>query len=419
MGRMTAPEATTGQPDDRPDPLQALRDAILDDSLVSARFSGAQRGAELPWVQVSVRPVLLRDERHLQLVTSDGRQDVTRNVTSGDAGPAIDELLALPFKSIVVDLADRTLRIQFSKKGRPILHEAQRPTEIPLTLAHDRDKNVLLTDDRPVPFLRALGIMTAEGRVRADQRRKFRQINEFLRLLDESGEIAAPDGGSLRVVDLGCGNAALTFATYYYLNEIRGLPVTMTGVDLKPHLIEKHRATAKHLGWGGLSFEVGRIDTFAPTTPPDIVLALHACDTATDDALAQGVRWGSRLILSAPCCHHHLQAQLAAAASSAATPEAFNAVLRHGILRERLGDILTDSIRAQILQMLGYRTDVVEFVPVEHTPKNLMIRAVHNPARAHSAAAARDYAALQAYWHVTPYLAERLAAELEPLLPAP
>jgi SAM-dependent methyltransferase len=392
--------------------LAEVRAALLSDNLVAARFSGAQRGATLPWTQVTVRPVLLRDERQMQVVTSDGRQDVTQNYPMGEAATAINALLAQPFKSIVIDLTDRILRVQFSKKGRPILHEASRPAEIPLVLAHDRPKNVLLADDEPLPFLQELGIMTADGRVRADQRRKFRQINEFLRLLDESGEVRPPDDRPLHVIDLGCGNAALTFATYYYFNEIKQIPTTLTGVDVKPHLIDKHQATAGRLGWDGLTFAQGEIAAYEPGTPPDIVLALHACDTATDDALAQGVRWGSRLILSAPCCHHHLQAQLAARE----TPSDFDAVVRHGILRERLGDTLTDAFRAQLLQMLGYRTDVIEFVPVEHTPKNLMIRAVYDPTRAQPEAAAGAYDALQTYWGVTPYLAQLLAPELAPLM---
>jgi SAM-dependent methyltransferase len=395
--------------------LAEVRDALLSDDLVAARFSGAQRGAALPWTQITVRPVLVRGERQVQVVSSDGRQDVTQNYLRGKAATVINALLAQPFKSIVIDLTDRILRVQFSKKGRPILHEASRPAEIPLVLAHDRPKNVLLADDEPLPFLQELGIMTADGRVRADQRRKFRQINEFLRLLDESGEVRPPDDGPLHVIDLGCGNAALTFATYYYFNEIKQIPTTLTGVDVKPHLIDKHQATAERLGWEGLNFAQGEIAAYEPATPPDIVLALHACDTATDDSLAQGVRWGSRLILSAPCCHHHLQAQLA----TSETPDHFDAVLRHSILRERLGDTLTDAFRAQLLQMLGYRTDVIEFVPVEHTPKNLMIRAVYDPARAQPEAATRDYDTLHTYWQVTPYLAELLALELAPLMSQP
>ena len=185
----------------------------------------------------------------------------------------------------------------------------------------------------------------------------------------------------------------------------------MTGVDAKEFLMARHQATAAELGWEGLTFAAGQILDYAPAEAPDVVLALHACDTATDDALARAVRWGSRLIFSAPCCHHHLQAQLAAAE----TPSPFRPVLRHGILRERLGDALTDALRAHILRLLGYRAEVLEFVAVEHTPKNLMIRAVHTGAPPTPALVA-EYRALKTYWGVTPYLEELLSAELATVL---
>jgi hypothetical protein len=185
------------------------------------------------------------------------------------------------------------------------------------------------------------------------------------------------------------------------------------GVDTKAHLMDRHRATAAQLGWEGMSFLTARIAAFDTEDTPDIVLALHACDTATDEALARAIRWRSRLIFSAPCCHHHLQAQLAAVDA----PEPFRPVLRHGILRERLGDILTDTFRALILRLVGYRTEVLEFVAVEHTPKNLMIRAVNTQASAPASLIA-EYQAMKAYWGVTPYLETLLGEHLKSVLAA-
>ncbi|WP_374687201.1 SAM-dependent methyltransferase [Promineifilum sp.] len=393
--------------------MALLREAILGDGLVEAVFQGAQRGAAPPWPRVAIRPVRIRQARHLQFAYFDGVQEVAKNYRGEEAGAKLDELLALPFKSIQAITAGETLRVQFSKKGRAILHRERRHQEqtIPLELAHDRAKPSLLPEDEPIPFLQALGVMTADGRVRADQQRKFRQINEFLRLIEETGELAELTERPVRVVDLGCGSAALTFATYYYLNEVRGIPATLTGVDTKAHLLERHRATAERLGWDGMRFQTARIIDYEADAPADIVLALHACDTATDEALARAVRWGSRLIFSAPCCHHHLQAQLAAAE----TPEPFRPVLRHGILRERLGDTLTDAFRAHILRLLGYRAEVLEFVAVEHTPKNLMIRAVHTGAPALPSLVA-EYRAMKAYWGVTPFLEELLRDRLVAVL---
>lgn len=390
----------------------SLRRAVLDEGFVEAGFRGAQRGADVPWQQVTVRPVLLRGARYWQFAYFDGRQETAKNYTSVEAEEQLGELLAVPFKTITATTTTETLRVQFSKKGRPILHrEARRGASIPLDLAHDRAKPSILSDEQPPDFLRAIGVATADDRIRADQRRKFNQINEFLRLMDESGAIDSLQSGPIHVIDLGCGSAALTFATYHYLNTIKGRPATVIGVDAKAHLMARHNETANRLGWAGMRFEAARIEDFQTTAAPDVVLALHACDTATDEALARAVGWGSRLIFSAPCCHHHLQAQLA----GAETPEPFRPVARHGILRERLGDILTDALRAHVLRLLGYRAEVLEFVAVEHTPKNLMIRAVYTGAAAPAALVA-EYQALKTYWGVTPYLEELLAERLQPIL---
>jgi SAM-dependent methyltransferase len=250
--------------------------------------------------------------------------------------------------------------------------------------------------------------MTASGEVRASRRDKFVQINEFLRLIVETRELEALDADPLTLVDCGCGSADLTFAVYHYLNHVLARPARLTGVDVKRALLRERAALAERLGWEGLSFVASRIIDFEPGVEPDIVLALHACDTATDEALAQAVAWGSRMIFSVPCCHHDLQAQM----KGPAMPDVFQPVLRQGILKERLGDILTDTFRAQLLRMMGYRTDVVEFVSSEHTDKNLMIRAVKF-ADPGDAQMVREYERLKAYWSVQPFM-ERLLADVFP-----
>jgi SAM-dependent methyltransferase len=400
-----------GHPDAAEAYKQPLRELILNDNeFVEAVFQGARRGANVPWARVTIRPVLVRDERQWQFAYFDATQDITRNYRAAEAGARLDELLTLPFKSIRAIATGETIRVQFSKKGRPTLHREGHAEPVPLDLAHDRAKPGILAHERSFPFLRAIGVMAGE-RVRADQQRKYRQINEFLRLMDETGEIERLDERPVRVVDLGCGSAALTFAAYHYLNDVKGIPATMVGVDTKAFLMERHNETAARLGWAGMAFQAGRIEVFETADPPHIVLALHACDTATDEALARAIRWRSRLIFSAPCCHHHLQAQLAAAE----TPEPFRPILRRGILRERQGDILTDAFRALILRLLGYRAEVLEFVAVEHTPKNLMIRAVYTGAPA-TAPLAAEYRALKEYWGVTPYLETLLGDLLQSIL---
>ncbi|NDJ77850.1 MAG: SAM-dependent methyltransferase [Chloroflexi bacterium] len=393
--------------------------AILDaESFISATFSGQQRGHDIPWRKVTVRPVLIRNRRVLQFSYLDERQDTTKNYDGDAARERLDELLVLGFKSISVQTTTETLHVQFSKKGRAIVHHHPAPeTHEQPSLRHDRRKNLLLPADRPDPFLQQIGIMTRNGKVRANMQRKFRQVNEFLRLMSETGafDTNATEYAPLRIVDCGCGSAHLSFAVYHYLQHVLGTPVTLTGVDVNEDLLHKRAKLADALGWESLALVPAQIIDYQPDTPPDIVLALHACDTATDEALAQAVRWGSHMIFSVPCCHHHLQAQL----NELPAPPDFAPVWQHGILKHRLGDILTDTFRAQILRLLGYRADVIEFISPEHTDKNLMIRAVHTAAPG-DPEAIQDYRALRDLWGVTPYLESLLAdhlATLDPDLP--
>jgi hypothetical protein len=241
--------------------------------------------------------------------------------------------------------------------------------------------------------------MTADGQIRADKQKKFRQINEFLRLVLQTGIIEQLDKPVIELVDYGCGNAYLTFGVYHYLSHLLSRPARMVGVDLRGELLEKHLEIVRSLGWDGLTFERCAIAEFVPPAPPDITLALHACDTATDEALAQGIRWDSRLIVSVPCCHHNLQEQIRHQPS----PDAFRPVLRHGILAERLGDVLTDSFRALILRIMGYQTDVMQFISSEQTAKNLMIRAIRSDTPP-PPAFVEEYRQMKAYWNVTPWL---------------
>jgi len=378
------------------------------DTFIRAQFTGAQKSAEMAWIKVIIRPVELRGEVHLQFSFFDEKKDISKNYTFEEASARIDEVLAMRFRNIFVESTTGTLQVNISKKGKALVNERKStPTTLPVVdLSHNREKSRLLSAENAKPFLEAAGILTKDGRIKADMQRKYTQINEFLRLVNESDTLETFAGKPVHVVDFGCGNAYLTFAVYYYLHEILKLDAHVTGVDIKADLIERHQEKARKLGWSQLSFKVGTIGDFVPDSTPDIVVALHACDTATDDALAKGIRWESKVIVCAPCCQHDLQVQMV----QVPAPTPLASVLSHGILFERMGDILTDTFRATLLRIMGYRTDVTQFVPIEHTAKNLMIRSVKVSPAGKNPRWVEEYKNLKSFWQVTPYL-ENLLGE--------
>jgi hypothetical protein len=382
----------------RTEPIDVLIEAITDEErFVSATWSGAVPGATPVAERVTLRPVDLKVGRRLQLSVFDGRTTVVTNLEPTELAARLDELFEAGFASTFVRTLDVDLQLGHARRGEPRLTR-HRPSASSIVTAHDRPKPRLV--DESAPFLRAVGITDQHGRIKPTARAKHRQVERFLEILSHTLDVDAP--AAIRAVDLGCGAGVLTLATYHYLTEVRGHSVTMTGIDTKADLINRLNTTVAELGWDGLTFEAGSIADQQPPEPPDLVLALHACDTATDDALAKAVGWRARYVLAAPCCQHDLQAQI----DNASAPADFGPLLRHGIVRERLGDLLTDSLRAELLRAHGYRTDVIEFVSTEHTAKNLMIRAVRTerPNAEASTAAER----LAATWGVTPALATRI-----------
>jgi hypothetical protein len=389
-----------------------VREAILDEKRFQrAVFSGQQHGQATPWRRVVARPVHIRGGRHVQVSYYDQTQDITRNYTGAEVATRVDELLELPFRSIHLRTTEQEIQIQISKRGKVLVHQhALSGSAIPASLEHDRRKELLLPPDRPDPFLTAVGIMTTDGRVKASMRRKFRQVNEFLRLMVEAG-ILDTCSSPIQIIDCGCGNAYLTWAAYHYLSHVAGLSTRLIGVDANRQLIEQRIEQVRELGWQDVSFHAARILDFTPPVRPDILLALHACDTATDEALCQGIRWGCAMLFVAPCCHHELQTQL----GRASAPVELGPVLRYGVLKERLGDILTDTFRALILRIMGYRTEVIQFVSAEQTARNLMIRA-NRSSHSGQARAVQEYRDLCRMFQVTPHLERLLQEDLLRLL---
>jgi SAM-dependent methyltransferase len=384
------------------------------DQLVRATLSGRLRGHDPPaYRRAEIRFVELRGRRWLQVTRYDTTQAFTSNVELDQSAAEVAGLLAEPYANWHVETATETVQVRITKRGKPMVHRVRRDEQVETDRGHDRAKPRRL--DATDPIFSALGIATADGRIKPSRVAKFRQVQELLALLDPvvDDAIALGPGAELsaarplRVADLGCGNAYLTFAALRYLASVRGLPVHAVGVDVKAQSRDRNTEIARSAGLADqVQFVKSPIDAVRLDERPDIVLALHACDTATDDALARAVEWQVPVILAAPCCHHDIQRQLGTAPGA---PGPYSLITRHGILRERLADVLTDSLRAAILRMVGYRVEVVEFVDTKHTPRNALIRAVRTGAPA-AADTRKAYDELTGQWAVYPALAARLAA---------
>ena len=386
---------------------KAILEPLLTDesNLVRATLSG-HRKSELPqWLRVTLRPVLIREQRHIQFTYYDAKRAVVKNYTAEEHDGRARELLELPFAHYYVETTERKVQVNITKRGKVITTVKPASQEKASCLAHDRPKNLRLPPQEHDPYLAAVGIMGADGRIKPSMYAKFRQVNEFLNLV---AQLVRGDGSNeppQYLVDLGCGNAYLTFALYHYWRNLAGAPIEIHGVDAREEPVRKNTQKASELGWHHMRFDVAKIAAFVPSRPPDVVLSLHACDTATDEAISQAIHWDSRFIFCVPCCHHDLQVQLAHQRRNG--PLA--AVHRDGILFELLGDVMTDTLRATILRIMGYHTDVVQFVTPEHTAKNLMIRAARTGTEGDATAIA-EYKALTQFLPVVPRLATLLGA---------
>lgn len=382
-----------------PDAAPVVRPAVLSDQFRRATFGGPRRNsAPCPWVRAAVRPITLRGEPHLQFSYFDERKDVTRNVRTADAGPVLDELLGWAFSAIHLATAAEETDVQLSKKGKLLVRTKPVAAAAALPADHNRAKNHPLPEGKANRLLEVMGVMSAGGQVKATMRAKFTQINEFLRHLSHALDAAdlRQQPRPLELLDCGCGSSFLTLAAHHYLNDALGVPAKLVGVDVNEDVVRKSAAKAGKLG-AAVNFQVNPIA--AANASPDIVLALHACDTATDDAIARAITGGAKVLLCVPCCHHHLNAQL----KPVGPAEVLRPLLRHGLMLQRSADLFTDALRALRLRIAGFKTDVVEFVGSEHTPRNLMIRAVRTEPPGDERFV-REYLELKAFLGVVPYL---------------
>ena len=329
--------------------------------------------------KIKIRPVMVKGAVLFQETVYEGTKVFHENRERNDMIDRIEELLVCDFKQGEVEHRTCRAAVLVSKKGRITVSRkrtkdtgtgAEAPGQ--LRMAHNRTKRYILQEGIPVPFLVDLGVQTKEGRVVHARYDKFRQINRFLEFIEDILPTLSKER-TVQIIDFGCGKSYLTFAMYYYLHELKGYEVEITGLDLKEDVIDHCNALSEKYGYAKLHFRKGDIAAYEGQGPVDMVVTLHACDTATDYALAKAVHWGAKVILSVPCCQHELNRQM--------KNELLKPVLQYGVIRERMAALYTDALRAELLEREGYRTQVLEFISMEHTPKNLLIRAVKDGKR--------------------------------------
>jgi hypothetical protein len=392
-----APRGDDGTP--RKD-VGALVHRLLDEAtLTGATLSRPRRSDPSRPSRVTVAPVLIGDELRYRFTAHQATRTTDENLEPGAAAERLTHLLSTEFRQGLLQSTLADWQVLAGGKSTSILERP--PTRSTATLTHDRVKRRILPEGEPVPFLVELGVMTAEGKVRAQRYDKFRQVNRFLELVEDV--LPSLPEGSLRIVDFGSGKSYLTFALHHLLTVVHRRDVEIVGLDLKADVVEHCEALARTLQADGLRFEVGDIGGYDALEGVDLVVSLHACDTATDDALDRAVRAQAKVILAVPCCQYELLPQL--------KHEALEPLLRYGTLRERFAAEVTDAARAQLLGAVGYDVQVLEFVDLEHTPKNVLIRAVARPGR-DTAKAAAGYRAFAAELGIDPALRRLLADRL-------
>ncbi len=337
---------------------------LMDENLIQAILSNAKNPDKAS--KVKLRPVRLKDELFIQETLYVGTKVLHSNLTIEEAVVRVCDYMEQDFKQGLIQTETAECTILISKKGKATVKTKKRAVAEKVNLNHNRKKQYILEEGTKIPFLIDLGIMNLEGKVVKAKYDKFRQINKYLEFIRDIIP-KLPTGRTIRIIDFGCGKSYLTFAMYYYLHDMQGLPIEVIGLDLKADVIAHCNELAKRYGFENLHFEMGDIAQFTGADSVDMVVTLHACDTATDYAIEKAVKWGASVILTVPCCQHEVNKQI--------QNEFLKPVLKYGLLKERMSALLTDAIRANMLESLGYDTQVLEFIDMEHTPKNILIRA--------------------------------------------
>ena len=351
--------------------LLTLFNTVLNKDFIRAVISNPREKGGI--VKVKIRPLELKGQLVFQFESFTAKQAFHKNL---DRDAAVQELsgCAGEFRQMQIETADAEYTVLISKKGKATIKRKQRREKAQAAdLSHNRQKRYILEEGKFVPFLRDLGVMTEDGKIVRSRTDKFRQINRFLEFIEDILPQLDRDR-ELTILDFGCGKSYLTFAMYYYLHELKGYDIRIVGLDLKEDVIRHCSRLARQYGYDKLTFLTGDIADYDGVDQVDMVVTLHACDTATDYALAKAVGWNAKVILSVPCCQHELNAQFSAGGGSG--DGLLAPVMDYGLLRERFAALVTDGLRAKYLERAGYETQVLEFIDMEHTPKNILLRAV-------------------------------------------
>ena len=359
--------------------IEELLEQCIQKNLIDLTISGLKKkNEELP-VKIKVRPVAMKDKIEYQVSEFIGRKVFHKNYKKDELKKKITDWMQEDYKQAQFTMTDATAQILSGKHSQTVKYKKCKEVRVQRDLSHNRTKRYILTEGTPVGFLIDLGVMTKEGKIVRQKYDKYRQINRFLEFVEDILPQLSKEREQT-IIDFGCGKSYLTFAMYYYLKELKGYDIRIIGLDLKEDVIAHCNELKDKYGYGKLSFLVGDIASYTDVDAVDMVVTLHACDLATDYALDKAVKWGARVILAVPCCQHE--------ANKMMENELLQPVLQYGILKERMAAIMTDAVRANLLTAKGYDTQILEFIDMEHTPKNLLIRAVYTGKDSENAAEA-------------------------------
>lgn len=338
----------------------------MNENMLRMTISGKRHGELAD--KVKIRPVKLKEQLYFQTSVSDGKKEFHKNYEKAELLEQLDHWLRKDYRQLQMDTTTQSVQALVSKKGKTtVKQKIARDMRSARVLDHNRKKRYLLEEGTPIPFLVDLGVMTAEGAIVRSRYDKFRQINRYLEFVEDILPELDKDR-ELTLIDFGCGKSYLTFALYYYLTVKKQYRIRMIGLDLKKDVMEHCQELAEKYGYDRLTFLTGDIADYDGVELVDMVVSLHAYDTATDYALEKALQWNAKVIFAVPCCHHELNRQMHSTE--------MNPVLKYGLIQERMAALMTDAFRADVLELEGYQVQVLEFIDMEHTPKNILIRAV-------------------------------------------